>query len=161
MNSRAQIGREMQKDGSDCVKLAYRPSPCGEVGLFDGHCQAGRLRRFAGALHADGREINGGDAKTLSGEPDAVAAIAISGNKNLAARGQTMSLRAQISVRLFAVHWLSLREAFVPHLLRTCPLVVVHDSSPQYLIPESFQNGRGRALGETGDGPVSIMRHRS
>src|SRR5208283_3085933 len=155
MNLWAKIGREMQKNGSDSVKLAERPTPSGQVGLFDDHRQSGRLRRFAGALHADGRKINGCDAKTLSGEPDAVAAIAISGNKNLAARGQTMSLRAQISVRLFAVHWLGLREAFVPHLLRTCPLVVVHDSSPQYLIPESFQNGRGRALGETGEGSVS------
>src|SRR5208283_1928000 len=161
MNLRANTGREMQKDGYNSVKLANRPSPLGEVGLFDGHCKAGRLCRFAGARDSDGRKISGGDLEALLGEPDAVATIAIPRNKNLAAESEAVNLRAQIGVRLFAVHRLNLRETFVPHLLRTCPLVVVHDSSPQYLIPESFQNGRGRARGETGDGPVSIMRHRS
>src|SRR5208337_580856 len=103
MNLRAKNRRKMQKDGGDGVKLAKRPSPCGQVGLFDGHCQSGRLRRLEGSLYADGRKIHCGDLEALSGEPDAIAAIAIAGNKNLAARNKAMCLRAQISVRLFAV----------------------------------------------------------
>jgi len=85
MNLRAKVGWEMQKDAGNSVKLAKRPIPCGKVGLFDGHCQSGRLRRFAGALYADGRKINGGDLEALPGEPNAVAAIAVAGNKNPAA----------------------------------------------------------------------------
>jgi len=73
----------MQKDGSDSVKIANRPIPCGKVGLFDGHREPSCLRRFAGALDAHGRYINGAHAKTLRGEPDAVAAVAIAGTRIL------------------------------------------------------------------------------
>ena len=129
----------MLKDGGDAIKLGNRPSSIGKISLFDGHRQSGRLLRFARARYANGRKINSADAKTLPGEPEAIATVTIAGNKYLAAGSQAGHLRAQISLWLLAVNRLRQRKAFVPHFLRIRPLVVSHIPSSRHI---TFQNAR-------------------
>ena len=47
------IGRQVQKDRKDSVKVTERPVPGGEVGLLDSHVDARRVRPLQGSFHAD------------------------------------------------------------------------------------------------------------
>src|SRR5271169_3290676 len=106
VDGRANIRKQMEKDGHHSIELHCGPAPSGKVSLLNGQLEARGPRRVAGAFDADGRKVDGVHAESLLGQPQTVASVTVAGDQNRTAGGEAMQLSAEISVGLVAINGL-------------------------------------------------------